>query len=141
MKRHYKAPDVRPAPVNSDINVTPLVDVCLVLLIIFMVITPLLQKGVDVALPATGIPDKIPETEKQLTVAIKMDGSIFIGPDWIPKNQVQTKLKTIKTESPQKEIVVKGDKRLKYKDVREVMRMLNDAGFTNVGLITMKKES
>jgi biopolymer transport protein ExbD len=141
MKRHYKAPDVKPAPVNSDINVTPLVDVCLVLLIIFMVITPLLQKGVDVALPTTGIPDKIPETEKQLTVAIKMDGSIFIGPDWIPKNQVQTKLKTIKTDSPQKEIVLKGDKRLKYKDVREVMRMLNDAGFTNVGLITMKKES
>ena len=142
MKKHqYSTGQVKPAPVNSDINVTPLVDVCLVLLIIFMVITPLLQKGVDVALPTTGIPDKIPETEKQLVVAIKMDGSIFIGPDWIPKNQVQTKLKTIKTESPQKEIVVKGDKRLKYKDVREVMRMLNDAGFTNVGLITMKKES
>jgi biopolymer transport protein ExbD len=140
-KHHYKTSEVRPAPVNADINVTPLVDVCLVLLIIFMVITPLLQKGVDVALPSTGLPDKIPEGEKQLTVAIKMDGSIFIGPDWIPKNQVQTKLKTIKTESPQKEIVVKGDKRLKYKDVREVMRMLNDAGFTNVGLITMKKES
>ena len=140
-KHHYKTSEVRPAPVNADINVTPLVDVCLVLLIIFMVITPLLQKGVDVALPSTGLPDKIPEGEKQLTVAIKMDGSIFIGPDWIPKNQVQTKLKTIKTESPQKEIVVKGDKRLKYKDVRELMRMLNDAGFTNVGLITMKKES
>ena len=141
MKRHYKAPELKPAAVNSDINVTPLVDdVCLVLLIIFMVITPLLQKGVDVALPSTGIPDKIPETEKQLTVAIKMDGSIFIGPDWIPKNQVQTKLKTIKTESPQKEIVVKGDKRLKYKEVRELMRMLNDAGFTNVGLVTMKRE-
>ena len=142
MRKHqYKSGQVKPAPVNADINVTPLVDVCLVLLIIFMVITPLLQKGVDVALPSTGLPDKIPEGEKQLTVAIKMDGSIFIGPDWIPKNQIQTKLKTIKTESPQKEIVLKGDKRLKYKDVREVMRMLNDAGFTNVGLITMKKES
>ena len=139
--RHYRTPEVKPAPVNADINVTPLVDVCLVLLIIFMVITPLLQKGVDVALPSTGIPDKIPETEKQLTLAIKMDGSIFVGPDWVPKNQIQAKLKTIKTESPQKEIVLKGDKRLKYKDVREVMRMLNDAGFTNIGLITMKKES
>ena len=51
-----------------------------------------------------------------------MDGSIFVGPDWVPKNQLAAKLKTIKTESPQKEIVVKGDKRLKYKDVREVMQ-------------------
>jgi len=141
MKRHFKSAEVRPAPVNSDINVTPLVDVCLVLLIIFMVITPLLQKGVDVALPETAIPDKIPESEKLLTVAIKMDGSIFIGPDWIPKNQVLSKLKTIKDESPQKEIVVKGDKRLKYKDVREVMKLLNDAGFTKVGLITMKRDT
>jgi biopolymer transport protein TolR len=139
--RHFKQTPVKPAPVNADINVTPLVDVCLVLLIIFMVITPLLQKGVDVALPVTGGPEKIPETEKQLTVAIKLDGSVFIGQDWVPKNQLLTKLKTIKSESPQKEIVVKGDKRLKYKDVREVMKTLNDAGFTNVGLIVMKKDS
>ncbi len=139
--KHYRAAEVKPAPVNSDINVTPLVDVCLVLLIIFMVITPLLQKGVDVALPTTSAPDKIPEGEKQLTVAVKLDGSVFIGQDWIPKNQLLAKLKTIKTDSPQKEIVVKGDKRLKYKDVREVMRALNDAGFTNVGLIVMKKDT
>ena len=139
--KHYKAAEVKPAPVNADINVTPLVDVCLVLLIIFMVITPLLQKGVDVALPTTSAPDKIPEGEKQLTVAVKLDGSVFIGQDWVPKNQLLSKLKTIKIDSPQKEIVLKGDKRLKYKDVREVMRMLNDAGFTNIGLVTMKKES
>jgi biopolymer transport protein TolR len=139
--RHFKKAEVKPAPVNADINVTPLVDVCLVLLIIFMVITPLLQKGVDVALPTTSSPDKIPEGEKQLTVAIKLDGSTFIGQDWVPKNQLLSKLKTIKTDSPQKEIVIKGDKRLKYKDVREVMRTLNDAGFTNVGLIVMKKDT
>lgn len=141
MKGHKHEPKVKPARVNSDINVTPLVDVCLVLLIIFMVVTPLLQKGVDVALPETNRPEKIPENEKQLTVAIKMDGSVFVGQDWIPKNQLLAEFKKIKTDQPSREIVVKGDKRLKYKEVREVMRLLNDAGFTKVGLITHKKDT
>ncbi|MGE5235323.1 MAG: ExbD/TolR family protein [Acidobacteriota bacterium] len=135
-----KEPIVKPGDVKGDINVTPLVDVCLVLLIIFMVVTPLLQKGVDVALPETTRPEKIPENEKQLTVAIKLDGSVFVGQDWIPKNQLLAEFKKIRTDSPGKEIVVKGDKRLKYRDVREVMRLLNDAGFTKVGLITHKKD-
>ncbi len=141
MAGHKHAAKIKPAPVNSDINVTPLVDVCLVLLIIFMVVTPLLQKGVDVALPETNRPEKIPENEKQLTVAIKMDGSVFVGQDWIPKNQLLAEFKKIRTDQPSREIVVKGDKRLKYKEVREVMRLLNDAGFTKVGLITHKKDS
>jgi biopolymer transport protein ExbD len=141
MAGHKHAEKVKAAPVNADINVTPLVDVCLVLLIIFMVVTPLLQKGVDVALPETNRPEKIPENEKQLTVAIKMDGSVFVGQDWIPKNQLLAEFKKIKTDQPSREIVVKGDKRLKYKEVREVMRLLNDAGFTKVGLITHKKDT
>jgi len=134
-----KEPVIKAGDVQSDINVTPLVDVCLVLLIIFMVVTPLLQKGVDVALPETTRPEKVPENEKQLVVAIKMDGSVFVGQDWVPNNQLAATIKKIKTESPSKEIVVKGDKRLRYKDVREVMKVLNDAGFTKVGLITNKK--
>ena len=140
MRSHVKKePVVKAGEVRADINVTPLVDVCLVLLIIFMVVTPLLQKGVDVALPETPKPEKIPENEKQLIVAVKMDGSVFVGQDWIPNNQLLAKFKQIKTDKPGAEIVVKGDKRLKYKQVREVMRMLNDAGFTKVGLITHKK--
>ena len=65
--------------VRSDINVTPLVDVCLVLLIIFMVVTPMLQKGVDVSLPETGNPEKMPEGQKQLTVSIKQNGEVWVG--------------------------------------------------------------
>ncbi len=137
---HKKEPIVKPGSVQSDINVTPLVDVCLVLLIIFMVITPLLQKGVDVALPETTKPEKIPENEKQLVIAVKLDGSVFIGQNWVPKGQLEAELKKIKTESPSKEIVVKGDKRLKYKDVRDVMKALNEAGFAKVGLITHRKD-
>ncbi len=141
MRKHRGGSDVKPAPVNADINVTPLVDVCLVLLIIFMVITPMLQKGVDVALPETTKPEKLPENERQLTVAIKADGTVFVGQNWIPKQQLVATFKQIKTDSPNKEIVVKGDKRIKYKDVREVMRFLNDAGFTKVGLITHKRDT
>ena len=132
---------IKAAGIQGDINVTPLVDVCLVLLIIFMVVTPLLQKGVDVALPETTRPEKVPENEQQLVVAIKMDGAVFVGQDWVPTNQLAATIKKIKTESPNKEIVVKGDKRLKYKQVREVMKVLNDAGFTKVGLIVHKKET
>ena len=69
----------------SDINVTPLVDVCLVLLIIFMVVTPMLQTGVPVQLPETGNPEKYPESAKQLKVTITEDGKIFMSKDdWVP---------------------------------------------------------
>src|SRR5918911_1276271 len=64
---------------NSDINVTPLVDVCLVLLIIFMVVTPMLQKGVPINLPVTEDPEKTPDTEKQLQISVKGDGLVKYG--------------------------------------------------------------
>ncbi|MBI4914435.1 MAG: ExbD/TolR family protein [Acidobacteria bacterium] len=142
LRGHKKEePVIKAGAVQSDINVTPLVDVCLVLLIIFMVVTPLLQKGVDVALPETTRPEKVPENEQQMVVAVKMDGSVFVGQDWVPAGQLAAAIKKIKTESPNKEIVVKGDKRLRYKEIREVMKVLNDAGFTKVGLIAHKKET
>jgi TolR protein len=133
-KHTMEAPEVR-----SDINVTPLVDVCLVLLIIFMVVTPLLQKGVDVTLPATADPEKMAENEKQLEVSVKADGSVFIGQNWITEENLTTQLEEIHTNNPERSVVVKADKRLKYKEVRKVMRLLNEAGFTRVGLITEKE--
>jgi biopolymer transport protein TolR len=125
---------------QSDINITPLVDVCLVLLIIFMVVTPLLQSGIPVLLPETSKPEKYPEGQKQVKVAIQEDGKIFIGKDWVPNRTELTKrMEDMLAADPQKEVVIKADRRLKYKDVREVMKALNDAGFTKVGLITTKK--
>ncbi len=124
---------------KADINVTPLVDVCLVLLIIFMVITPMLMKGVDVALPETTNPEKMPESSKQLDIAVKLDNTVFVGQKWVPDEQLLAALKEIHDRSPDKNVVIKGDSRLKYAQVRKVMRIVNQAGFTGVGLVFHKK--
>ncbi len=127
--------------VRSQINVTPLVDVCLVLLIIFMVVTPMLQKGVDVQLPETKAPDKMPENSKQLTLSLKQDGSIFVSQNWVPDDQVAAQLKSVHDQSPDKAVVLKADRRLKYKKVRDVMKLINEAGFSHVGLVTEKTKT
>jgi biopolymer transport protein ExbD len=126
------------AAVRSDINVTPLVDVCLVLLIIFMVVTPLLQNGVDVNMPGTREPEKIPEGAKQLTLAIKADGNVFVNQNWVPKEVLMATLKEIHGANPDRNVVIKADRVLKYKEVRSLMQTINEAGFGGVGLITTK---
>src|SRR5713101_1993480 len=94
------------AGLTSDINVTPLVDVCLVLLIIFMVVTPMLQKGVPVNLPVTTDPEKTPDTDKQLQISVKADGSVYLGSNVILKQQVEDELKKIHEHTPDREIAV-----------------------------------
>jgi biopolymer transport protein ExbD len=126
--------------IRGDINVTPLVDVCLVLLIIFMVVTPMLQPGVDVALPQTSSPEKMPETARQLTVSVKQDGNVFVEEKWVPEQDLEARFGEIYTNEPDRQVVVKGDSRLKYKEVRRVMQLLNEAGFGRVGLVTQKEE-
>src|SRR5437773_2098772 len=126
---------------NADINVTPLVDVCLVLLIIFMVVTPMLQKGVPVNLPVTEDPEKTPDTEKQLQISVKADGSVYLGPVVVRKDQVESELKGIHDHTPDREIAVKGDKKVKYGDVLDVMRACREVGFNNVGLIAQPRRA
>jgi biopolymer transport protein ExbD len=125
--------------VKSDINVTPLVDVCLVLLIIFMVVTPLLQSGRPVQLPETTNPEKMPEGAKQLSVAIEQDGSVFLADKWVPADQLLATFQEIHERTPDKNVVIKADRRLKYAEVRKVMKVINQAGFPGVGLETHKK--
>lgn len=132
--------DIGGGEVRGDINVTPLVDVCLVLLIIFMVVTPLLQKGVDVALPETTEPTKMPEHAKELTVSVKVDKTVYLGDKYVPADDLEGRLLEIHDANPDRTVVLKGDKRLKYKDVRKVMRLLNEAGFGRVGLVTEKED-
>ena len=129
------------AALTSDINVTPLVDVCLVLLIIFMVVTPMLQKGIPVNLPVTEGPDRTPDTEKQLQISVKADGTVYMGPTAIRKDQVQSSLEEIHQRTPDREIAVKGDRQVKYGDVLDVLKACREVGFNDVGLIAQPKRS
>ncbi len=128
------------APLNADINVTPLVDVCLVLLIIFMVVTPMLQKGVPINLPVTEEPEKTPDTEKQLQISVKADGTVYLGSSVVRKDQVQSELQNIHERTPDREIAVKGDKQVKYGDVVDVLKACREVGFNDVGLIAQPKK-
>jgi biopolymer transport protein TolR len=125
---------------NADINVTPLVDVCLVLLIIFMVVTPLLQKGVSVNLPVTEDPEKTPDTDKQLQISVKADGTVYVGSNVVRKDQVQAALDDIHQHTPDREIAVKGDQLVKYGDVLDVLKACREVGFNDVGLIAQPKK-
>ena len=129
------------AALNSDINVTPLVDVCLVLLIIFMVVTPMLQKGVPVNLPVTEDPEKTPDTEKQLIISVKADGSVYLGPNVVRKDQVESALKEIQERTPDREVAVKGDRQVKYGDVLDVLRACREVGFNDVGLVSQPRRT
>jgi len=124
---------------KSDINVTPLVDVCLVLLIIFMVVTPMLQKGKAVMLPQTERPDKKPESDKELLISVQADKTIFIDTKWFPDKEFAAKMKELGERSANKDVLIKADQRLTFGDVKHVMGMIKDAGFEHVGLITEKK--
>ena len=138
---HSSVGKLQKTALNSEINVTPLVDVCLVLLIIFMVVTPMLQKGVPVNLPVTEEPERTPDTEKQLQISVKADGSVYLGPMVVRKEQVQSELENIHQRTPDREVAVKGDKLVKYGAVLDVLKALREVGFNNVGLIAQPKKS
>jgi len=138
---HSSVGKLQKTALTSDINVTPLVDVCLVLLIIFMVVTPMLQKGVPVNIPVTDDPEKTPDTEKQLQISVKADGSIYLGSTVVRKEQVQSELEQIHQRTPDREIAVKGDKLSKYGAVLDVLKACREVGCNNVGLIAQPKKT
>lgn len=138
---HSSVGKFQKAALNSEINVTPLVDVCLVLLIIFMIVTPMLQKGVPVNLPVTEDPEKTPDTEKQLQISVKSDGTVYLGSTVVRKEQVNSELEQIHQRTPDREIAVKGDRQVKYGAVLDVLKACRDVGFNNVGLVAQPKKS
>ena len=127
--------------VKGDINVTPLVDVCLVLLIIFMVVTPMLQSGVDVMLPAGPHAEKKAGEKNDLILSIKNDGTVFVGQNWIPDKDLTTYLTSEYQKDSSRSVNLKADKRINFGKVREVMRAANDAGFSGVAIMTETKQA
>ena len=130
-----------PDEVKGDINVTPLVDVCLVLLIIFMVVTPMLQQGVDVLLPNGPHAEKKPGEKEDLTISIKQDGSVFVGDKWIPDKNLATYLHAEYQANPARTINLKADKRINFGKVRLVMRAAHEAEFSRVAVMTENKQA
>jgi len=130
------------AKVNSDINVTPMVDVMLVLLIIFMVVTPMLQHGVPVDMAKVENPQQMPDADKEdaLLVAVMRDGTVFFGTDKIAVDQLTDKIKDRLVNRTDKRVFIKADQRAKYGSVVEVVDNVRSAGVDQLGLLTDQKK-
>lgn len=120
----------------SEINVTPFVDVMLVLLIIFMVAAPMLTVGVPVQLPETAANALPTEQEELLTITITADGVLMIQTNPVADNELIPKLKAIAAERKSDKVFLRADGRIAYERVAQVMGALNAGGFNNIGLVT-----
>lgn len=120
--------------VVSEINVTPLVDVMLVLLVIFMVTAPMLQQGIDINLPAAKGKDQ-PSHEKEITVTVKKDGQVYLNNK---KTNVE-KLRKDLADSTDKTVYLKADASVSYGHVAEIMGELKDIGIAKLGIVTVPK--
>ncbi|WP_035249131.1 protein TolR [Actibacterium atlanticum] len=124
------------AAAMSEINVTPFVDVMLVLLIIFMVAAPLLTVGVPVELPETAAQALPSEQEEPLTITLSADGVIMVQTTEVAAAELIGKLRAVATERDSDKIFLRADGAIPYERVAQVMGALNAAGFNNIGLVT-----
>ena len=119
----------------AEINVTPFVDVMLVLLIVFMVTAPLLTVGVPVDLPKTRA-QALSQDREPLSVSVRRDGSIYLQNTRVSENDLAPRLTAIAANGYDQRIFVRGDKSVDYGRVMEVMALISAAGFTHIGLVT-----
>ena len=126
--------------VTSEINVTPMADVMLVLLIIFMVITPMLQKGVSVDMAKTNNPIEMKEADREdsILISVMRDGKYYLNTDRVNVDDLTDKVSKLVADRLDKIIYVKGDYRAKYGDVVKVVDNLRAAGVDKIGLLTEK---
>jgi len=124
---------------NSDINVTPFVDICLVLLIIFMVVTPMLQEGIQINLPFAKNTVKHEDDDAHaIVVAVKNADTVFVQRKRIPRDQYLAEMTEVHDRMSDKSVLIKADRAMKYGDVRKVMIETNEAGFNEVSLVSEK---
>ena len=129
--------------VSSNINVTPMVDVMLVLLIIFMVITPMLQNKVAIDMAKVDNAVAMPDADKEdaIVVAVTRDGGLFLGQDKVAPDQLGRMVADKLADKPGKTIYVRADARAQYKAVEDAIDAVRSAGVDDVGLLTQKREA
>ncbi len=127
--------------VNSNINVTPMVDVMLVLLIIFMVITPMLQNKVSIDMAQVANPTAMPDADKDdaIVVAITRDGGVFLGQNRVDPSQLGTLVRDKLSDKTDKTIYVRADARAQFRAVEDAIDDVRTAGVEDVGLLVQKK--
>jgi biopolymer transport protein ExbD/biopolymer transport protein TolR len=131
------------AKVSSEINVTPMVDVMLVLLIIFMVVTPMLQKGISVDMAKVNNPEQMPDADKEdaLLVSITRNGEVFFGSEKIAVDSLTTKVKDRLANKADKRVYVKADMRTRFGGVVQVVDAVRAAGVDDLGLLTDQRKT
>ena len=127
---------------SANINVTPLIDVLLVLLIIFMVITPMLQHGHSVELARTNNPEQMPDADKEdaILIAVTRDNKVYLGNDQIAADQLSNKVRDRLANKTDKRVYVKSDARAKYGTVVAVVDNVRSAGVDQLGLLTEQRQ-
>jgi biopolymer transport protein TolR len=126
--------------VKSDINVTPLVDVMLVLLIIMMLVAPMLQQGVAVKLPSANNTVDKPEVQGQTVIAIAKDKGLYLNAHQIQEGELATKVTELLENQKDKIVLIKADEEVEYGAVMAAMDSLRQAGIEDIGLITERKK-
>ena len=126
---------MRSASLQSDINVTPLVDVCLVLLIIFMVVLPSMVNGIPVALPETSL--KSPLESRAFPITVKEDGTVYLDTLVVRRDEVPAALQRLRATASARPIAVRGDKRVQYGEVASVLAACRAAGWEDVKLVSL----
>ena len=128
-------------PVLAEINVTPLVDVMLVLLIIFMITAPMLHQGIEVALPQADS-DSLPmRVDDPLVLSINLDGLVYVQSDPVHPSQLVERLLPLLEARQEKAVFLKGDRELAYGKVIEVLDILHRGGITRIGMVTERPRS
>jgi biopolymer transport protein TolR len=131
------------AKISSEINVTPMVDVMLVLLIIFMVVTPMLQKGISVDMAPVNNPEQMPDADKEdaLLISITRDGKVYFGSEQMAVDSLTGKVKDRLANKQDKRVYVKADMRARFGSVVQVVDAVRAAGVDDLGLLTEQKKT